>query len=161
LLWRMPYHRLEVEVIRDATLAASGQLNRAMYGPSMFPVIPQAALSAHSDPDRVWKPSDPVSASRRTVYAFLKRSLIGPMLDLLDLGDTARSTARRSVTSVPTQALTLFNGDFVNRQAHHLAARLEREAGPDPADQIEHAYLLTLCRKPVEAERAALLAFLG
>ncbi len=37
LLWRMPYRRLEVEVIRDAMLAASGELNRQMYGPSMYP----------------------------------------------------------------------------------------------------------------------------
>ena len=62
----------------------------------------------------------------------MKRSLIVPMLEVLDFCDTARSAARRSITSVPTQALTLLNGDFVNRQARHLADRLERDAGPDP-----------------------------
>ena len=76
----------------------------------------------------------------------MKRSLIVPMLEVLDFCDTARSTARRNVTSVPTQALTLLNGDFVNRQARHLADRLERDAGPDPAAQIDRAYLLSLCR---------------
>ena len=59
----------------------------------------------------------------------MKRSLIVPMLDVLDFCDTSRSAARRNVTSVPTQALTLLNGEFVNRQARHLADRLEREAG--------------------------------
>ncbi len=83
------------------------------------------------------------------------------MLEVLDFCDTARSAARRGVTSVPTQALTLLNGDFVNRQARHLADRLERDAGPDPAAQIERAYLLHLCRLPREAERSALLAFLN
>ena len=62
------------------------------------------------------------------------------MLEVLDFCDTARSTARRNVTSVPTQALTLLNGDFVNRQARQLANRLERDAGPDPAAQIDRAY---------------------
>ena len=45
LLWQRPYRRLEVEVIRDAMLAASGELNRQMYGPSMYPRIPAAALA--------------------------------------------------------------------------------------------------------------------
>ena len=121
------------EVIRDAMLAASGTLNRQMYGPSMYPSIPAAALAGSSDPDKIWPPFDEAAASRRTVYAFVKRSLIVPMLDVLDFCDTARSASRRNVTSVPTQALTLLNGDFVNRQARHLADRLEREAGLDPS----------------------------
>jgi hypothetical protein len=159
-LWRMPYRRTEVEVILDAMLAASGELNRQMYGESMFPFIPGAALAGHSDPKSVWKPYDERSASRRTVYAFLKRSLIVPMLEVLDLCDTARSTARRSVTSVPTQALTLLNGAFVNQQAQRLADRLERDAGPDRKAQIERAYLLTVCRVPRAAESDAMRHFL-
>ena len=160
LLWRMPYRRLEVEVIRDTMLAASGRLNRTMYGPSVYPAIPPSALAGHSDPDKVWHPSDEVSASRRTIYAFLKRSLVVPMLEVLDLCDTTRSTARRNVTNVPTQALTLLNGGFVNRQAELLADRLEREAGPESAAQVERAYLLTVCRSPSQVERTTLLGFL-
>jgi hypothetical protein len=160
LLWRMPYRRLEVEVIRDAMLAASGELNRQMYGPSMYPEVPRAALAGSSDPDRIWKASDRVSASRRTIYAFVKRSLIVPMLEVLDFCDTARSAARRNITSVPTQALTLLNGDFVNSQARLLASRVERDAGPEPAAQIERAYLLALCRAPSDVERSAIVAFL-
>jgi hypothetical protein len=161
LLGRMPYRRLEVEVIGDAMLAASGELNREMYGPSMYPFIPKAALAAHSDPSTIWKPFDESKTSRRTIYAFVKRSLIVPMLDVLDFCDTNRSAARRSVTSVPTQALTLLNGDFVNRQAHHMADRLERDAGADPAAQVRRAYLLAVCREPRGSEVAAMLAFLA
>ena len=160
LLWRMPYRRLEVEVIRDAILTASGRLNQTMYGPSVYPAIPQSALAGHSDPDKIWRASDEVSASRRTVYVFLKRSLIVPMLEVLDLCDTARSTARRSSTNVPTQALTLLNSDFVNRQSRYLADRLEQEAGADLASQIERAYLLDHRPSPSPVECKTLLGFL-
>ena len=42
---------------------------------------------------------------------------------------------------------------------HHVT-RVEREAGPDLAAQIDRAYLLTVCRMPGQAERAAMLRFL-
>jgi hypothetical protein len=160
LLGRRPYRRIEVEVIRDAMLAASGELNRQMYGPSMYPRIPAAAIAAHTDRDKIWQASDEVSAARRTIYAFVKRSLVVPMLEVLDFCDTARSAARRGVTSVPTQALTLYNGEFVNGRAQHLAARLEREAWPSSDAQIELAMLLALCRTPSDAERATMGRFL-
>ncbi len=161
LLWRMPRVRLEVEAIRDSMLAVSGRLNRRMYGPSMFPRISRAALEGHSDPDTVWKPSaEEEDRSRRTIYVFLKRSLVVPMLEVLDLCDTTRTASRRMTTSVAPQALSLFNGEFVNRQARYLAARLENEVGTDPEKQIERAYALALARSPSQKERGNLLAFL-
>jgi hypothetical protein len=86
--------------------------------------------------------------------------MVVPLLEVLDFCDTARTTAKRNVTSVAPQALSLFNGEFVNRQAAHLANRLEKEAGKDPDKQIVRAYSLALCRSPEPKERAAMLAFL-
>jgi hypothetical protein len=160
LLWRSPYRRLDAEAIRDAMLAVSGRLNRKPYGPSMYPAIPREALEGHSDPDKVWKPSAEPEASRRSVYAFVKRSLPVPMLEVLDFCDTARPASRRNVTSVAPQALTLLNGEFVNRQAAHFAARLDREAGDGAGARVERAFLLALARRPTASERAAALRFL-
>lgn len=160
LLWRMPVKRLEAEAIRDSILAISGRLNPAMYGPSVFPPVQPQALEGSSDPDKIWKASPEEDASRRSIYVFMKRSLILPMLEVLDLCDTARSSAQRLTTSVPTQALTLFNGDFVNQQARYLAARLLREAGPEQKQQIELAYRLAFARTPRETELHAMTAFL-
>jgi Protein of unknown function (DUF1553)/Protein of unknown function (DUF1549) len=160
LLWRVPYRRLEVEAVRDSILAVSGRLDSRMYGPSMFPSIPPEALEGHSDPRTVWQASSEREQSRRTIYAHVKRSLLVPLLETLDFCDTARSAAQRSVTTVAPQALTLFNGDFVNRQARHMADRLEQEVGPDPSAQILRAYQLALCRFPTESERDALLSYL-
>lgn len=160
LLWRVPYRRLEVEALRDSMLAVSGRLNAKMYGPSMFPFVPKEALAGSSDPDKIWQPFDEIEASRRTVYAHIKRSLVVPMLEVLDLCDTTKSSAKRSVTSVAPQALTLFNGHFVNQQAAHLAKRLATEVGSDPARQIDLAYRLALCRSPTKTELAGMLDFL-
>ncbi|MBI2803559.1 MAG: DUF1553 domain-containing protein [Planctomycetes bacterium] len=161
LLWRFPYKRLEVEAIRDSALFVSGQLNTKMYGPSMYPEVPKEALAGSSDPDRIWKKFDEKEASRRTVYAFIKRSFVVPLLETLDLCDTTRPNDQRLTTTVAPQALTLFNGTFVNRQAKHFAARLRKEAGADPDRQIERAYRLALCRPPTASERAVLRDFLG
>jgi hypothetical protein len=160
LLWRFPYHRLEAEVIRDSMLAVSGELNRRMYGPSMYPSVPKQALEGHSDPDKIWKASNEIESSRRTIYAFIKRSMVVPMLEVLDLCDTTRTSAKRSVTTVAPQALTLLNGDFVNRQAKNLARRLEREAGDDQERQIERAYFLALGRPPTTQEKLSMWNFL-
>jgi len=160
LLWRVPYRRLEAEAIRDAMLAVSGRLNRRMFGPSVFPPVQEQALEGSSDPDKIWKASNEEDSSRRSIYVFLKRSLILPMLDMLDLCDTARSAAQRMTTSVPTQALTLFNGDFVNQQARYLAGRLINDAGTEAPQQIDLAYRLALARHPTEAEKASMLTFL-
>jgi hypothetical protein len=160
LLWRVPYRRLEVEAIRDSILAVSGRLNPKMGGPSMFPPIPKEALEGSSDPDKIWKASDEKEASRRTVYACVKRSMVVPLLEVLDLCDSARSAAKRNVTSVAPQALTLFNSEFVNRQANYLAQRLSSDVGDDLAKQIERAYRLALCRPPNNTESAKMSRFI-
>src|SRR5262249_27767538 len=151
LWWRFPYRRLEVEAIRDSMLAVCGPLNPRMYGPSMYPQVPKEALEGSSDPDTIWKPSEEKEASRRTIYAHIKRSMVVPMLEVLDLCDTTRTSAKRNVTNIAPQALTLLNGEFTNRQARHFAERLRQEAGTDPQKQIALAYRLALCRLPNDA----------
>ena len=159
LLWRFAHRRLEVEAIRDSMLAVSGQLNPKMLGPSMRPRIQQAALEANTDKESIWKPSVEAEASRRTLYAFIKRGLVVPMLEVLDLNDTVNSCPKRQVTTVAPQALSLFNGEFVNQQAHHFAARLVKESGNEPRQQIDLAWRFALCRPPKKTETNAMLEF--
>lgn len=161
LWWRRSLQRLEVEPIRDSILAVSGQLDRTMYGPPIYPLIPKEALESHADKSSIWPAYDEKAAARRTVYAFTKRSLMIPMLEVLDLCDTTRSSAKRSVTTVPTQALTLYNSEFVMQQATHLAKRLETEAGPELSQQIDLAWKLALCRQPTHSEKAAMSQFVA
>ena len=160
LLWRQATHRLEVEVIRDSMLAVSGRMDRRMYGPQMHPFISADALRNHHEPQSpIWPAFDEQAASRRTIYAFIKRTLLVPVLEVLDLCDTTNSSPKRMVTTVPTQALVLYNGNFVNRQARHLAARLQSEAGEHLASQIEYAWRLAFSRAPTTAEETAMEKF--
>ena len=117
------------------------------------------ALEGSSDPGKIWKPFDEEKASRRAIYYIVKRSLMVPLMEVLDLCDTTRPAAKRQTTSVAPQALQLFNGDFINRQARHFAERLRREAEGEAA-QIELAYRLALARRPTAAERDAMSSFL-
>ncbi len=161
LLWRVPYRRLEAEVLLDGALAASGKLNTKVYGEPVYPAMQKEALEGSSDPDKVWQAFDEEKASRRAVYYIAKRSLAVPLMEVLDVCDTARPAAKRQTTSVAPQALQLFNGDFIQRQARHFAERLRREAGATAKAQIELAYRLALARKPKLTEQKMMLEFLS
>ena len=87
--------------------------------------------------------------------------MIVPFLEVMDLCDTTRPAPKRLVTSVAPQALTMFNGNFVNRQAGYFAERLLKEAGPDLSDQVQLAYQLALCRMPSRQESSLMLEFLA
>jgi uncharacterized protein DUF1553/uncharacterized protein DUF1549/cytochrome c len=159
LLWRYPYRRLDVEAIRDSMLAVAGNLNRQMYGPAVYLPIPAAAIEAHTDKQAAWQLSAEPQIARRTVYAFVKRTLLVPMLETLDFCDTTQSTDRRAITSVAPQALTLFNGEFVSRQAEQFAQRLAREADSGINRQIRLAFQLALAREPAADEARAMQQF--
>jgi len=154
------YRRLEVEAIRDSMLAVSGRLNPKRFGPAFRPAIPPAAIEANSDKDKIWTPSEEPEASRRSIYVFIKRGLIVPMFETLDIADANSSCQQRQVTTVAPQALTLFNGEFTQQQSRALAERLRREAGDDVDRQISLAWRLALCREPSDVERTKLREFM-
>ena len=160
LLGRFPLRRLDVEAIRDSILATSGKLNPEMFGPAVHLPIAASVIEAHTDKEAAWKTSPEPDIYRRTIYAYIKRTLLVPMLEVMDLCDTTNSTEKRSITSIAPQALTLYNGDFVNSQATFFADRLIHEAGSDPAKQIDRAFRLALGRPASANELQSLNDFL-
>lgn len=163
-LTRFEARRLEAEAVRDCILYASGTLNRRRGGPSVFPKISPAVLAGQSRPGNGWTVSDPQDAARRSIYVFVKRTLLVPELEVLDFPDTNNTCEQRLVSTVATQALTYLNGEFVHEQAGAFAARLLQEIpgeGPSfDAARVDRAFQLTLCRSPTSAELEAVLAFL-
>ncbi|MFN6195465.1 MAG: DUF1553 domain-containing protein, partial [Planctomycetota bacterium] len=126
--WRFDRRRLTAEEIRDSILAMTGELNLARGGPSVYPPMPAEVLATASRPDDAWGDSPPEQAARRSLYVHVKRSLAEPLLAGFDRADTDASCPVRFATVQPTQALTMLNGDFAQRQAQRVAARLAQQA---------------------------------
>jgi hypothetical protein len=148
LLWRFNMRRLSGEEVRDSILAVSGSLNLKQFGPSTYPKIPKEVLAGQSLPGQGWPTSPPEEANRRSVYAHVKRSLRVPILVGFDQPDPDSSCPVRYVTTVPTQALGLLNGEFANEQARIFASRLQKDAPNDLPAQVVRAIRLTTGRVP-------------
>ncbi len=141
LLWRMNRKRLDFEGLRDGLLAASGQLDRSLGGPSVEII------------DEPW----PV---RRTLYGRIDRQNLPNLFRTFDFASPDTHSPRRFTTTVPQQALYLMNSPFVNDQARHLAARTDLAVLPEPSDKIIRLYEIVLARRPTDAELQLGMAFL-
>jgi hypothetical protein len=139
-LWRWPLRRLESEAIRDATLAASGQLDDHLGGPS----VPVGQESP-----------------RRSIYLFQRRDQPTDAQLLFD-GPTAMSASCdcRHVSTTALQSLYLLNDAQAIKLADALARRVAREAGADLEKQIDLAFRYTLSRSLGAVERNSVIAFL-
>ena len=153
LLWRFDMRRLRAEEVRDSILSVNGTLNtKAMFGPSIYPVIPPEVLAGQSRPGQGWGNSPTEERRRRSVYIHIKRSLKVPILASFDVADTEFTCPIRFATTQPTQALGMLNSGWSNEQAELFAELLRREAGDDPAAQVALALRRTLQREPTSGE---------
>ncbi len=155
-LWHRRPVRLEAEAIRDAMLAASGRLSPQVYGPSFRPLIPAEAIATRSKDAYPADIRDGPANWRRSVYAFIKRSVTNPFVEVFDSPDSTAACGRRNTTAVPTQNLLLLNDPFVRARARDLAERVSREAGADMDCRVRRAYELALSRNPrLDEEKSA------
>jgi hypothetical protein len=152
--------RMEAEVLRDSILAVTGELSPDTGGPGTFPQInedvarqPQHRMGSLAP---VYRPSPAKrDRNRRTIYTFQQRSLIDPMVEVFNGPSLDLSCERRDAATVPTQAFTLFNGQFAHDMALALAARLD-ETGGSPQARIREAFRRVLGRAPEgDEERTA------
>ncbi len=158
-LWRFRIQRLDAEIVRDAVMSASGALNLQIGGPAVFPHLPDEILESMKN--GIWnREEDGPAVWRRSIYVYRKRGLPYPMFEVFDLPDQNTSCGLRNVSTVPTQALTLLNDEFILRQAKLFANRVKEAAPNDAAKQIDMAYGIALTRPPDEKEMAMGLDFL-
>ncbi|MEI6324821.1 MAG: DUF1553 domain-containing protein, partial [Gemmataceae bacterium] len=155
LLWKFPMRRLSAEEVRDSMLFASGNLNEAMGGPSVYPPIPPEVLAGQSVPGQGWPTTQGPEANRRSIYVHVKRSLQLPILSQHDQADTDSSCPVRYTTVVPTQALGLLNSAFTQDQAGVFAKRLLREAPASLLDRLILANRITTGRPPSAEQQKA------
>src|SRR5262249_45588901 len=154
LLWRMHRQRVEVEVIRDAILAVSGQLDRTRGG------CPVAALGerAIDNDSKGGAPTKP--STRRSVYLPVVRNDLPRIFEVFDFADPDVATGRRDTTTVATQALYLMNSPFAMEQARLTAKRLLALPGDD-AGRLAGFDRRALGRAPTAAETQTALDFLA
>jgi hypothetical protein len=165
LLWQMPRRRLTAESIRDAMLAASGELDPARGGPSLGLELKGNISGAGGNVNPAnWggKIADYVK-NRRSVYLPFKRERPMGELEILSAFDFPHPneiTGARPETTVATQALFLMNAPFVKNQANKLAERLAKEEPDDERARIKRLYLLTVSRAAEADEIEIALTFL-
>jgi hypothetical protein len=78
----------------------------------------------------------------------------------MDGPDGNFSTAKRTVSTTPLQALTWMNGKFIQDQADALASRLRSETGDDPEALVRRAYQIVFCRTPGPEELQGCVTYL-
>jgi hypothetical protein len=130
--------RLEAETLRDSMLAISGMLDPRMFGPGTLDL----------------------NHKRRSIYFFIKRSKLIPMLMVFDAPDSLQGLPQRAATTVAPQALLLMNSPIVRSWAAGLAKRASAGTGDDPAPAIKSAYRLALGRDPSAEELTDAAAYI-
>ncbi len=127
LVSRHTVRRLDAEVMRDAMLTVSGELNDAMGGESVLPVLPEGLSGRYG-----WKPTPgEAQQSRRSIYLIVKRNVNLPLLSAFDVPDSHEVCPRRVETTTPTQALILLNDDWPLERARAMADRVLRATVSD------------------------------
>lgn len=154
LHWQHMPRRLTAEEIWDSYLIIANKLENQFGGPPIRPKMPQAVLLTSSRPDNVWRPTLGKAANRRAVYIHAKRSIKLPLLSAFDSPERDISCPSRYATTVPTQALTMLNSEFMNDLAEEFSKQL-----PDNElkAQAQEAFRIATCRTPSEEETKNLL----
>jgi mono/diheme cytochrome c family protein len=117
--------RLDAEALRDRALAASGALDRALFGP---PVAIKEDDSGQVVAD---------GAQRRSLYLMQRRSQPVALMQAFDAPVMLTNCELRPSSTVATQSLMLMNGAFWLSQASALAVRAVREpAQPLPIELV-------------------------
>ena len=160
LLARQSRMRLEAEILRDAALTASGVLNTRIGGPSVYPPIPEGAMAV-TQVKREWPTATGPDRYRRGLYTFFYRTAPHPALGLFDAPDATAACTRRVRSNSPLQALIMLNSEGYLELARELAKRVIKEAPASDAARIDHAFILTMGRKPQAAERDRMARFLA
>ena len=142
LLTRHNRRRLDAESIRDAMLAASGQLDLQPADGSLIrhrDILVNLAGNLH-------EPS-----TKRSVYLCYLRSSPPPELAAFDLPEFTTVTGKRDLSTIPAQALHMFNSPFVIAQSKKLSELLLTTTENDSA-RVALAFQHVLSRAPDQSE---------
>ena len=123
-------------VVRHAA-AGRGPLDETRFGPA-DPVQTRA--------DGLVTPARTAHGWRRLLYVQQLRKQVVTHREDFDFPQQNPNCIERRDSTVAPQALYLMNNGMVQQLAEEFARRVIREAGTDPAKQIDRVYLIALSR---------------
>lgn len=157
LLWRMSKRRLDAESMRDAMLAASGELDLSPRPGSLVAELDSQSAGMIGFNKKI--PEDLDGSLHRSVYLPVMRDQLPDVLRQFDFAEPSLVTGKRDVTNVPPQALYLMNSNFVRARAAALAKRISQESDNDHG-RVAAAYRRCFNRAPDEEEKRLVLEFI-
>ncbi len=149
LLARGPRFRVDAEIVRDITLAASGLLCQKLGGPSVYPPAPRFLFDPPASyGPKTWNEETGQNRYRRGLYTFRFRSVPYPMLETFDAVPGNVSCVRRNRSNTPLQALTALNEPLSMECARALAARTLKDGGDSDESRLIFAMRCCIARTP-------------
>ncbi|MCH2060782.1 MAG: DUF1549 and DUF1553 domain-containing protein [Verrucomicrobiales bacterium] len=143
LLSHYPRRRLDFEAMRDALLAASGELDLRIGGK------PGPLLGNSATP-------------RRSIYGRIDRKFLPSTLRDFDFANPELHNPQRHQTNVPQQALFFMNSPFVKARAVAFARRINSEAaGKSTGEKIHRFFQVAYQRNPTAEELAISSQFIS
>jgi hypothetical protein len=138
LLSHVNRRRLDAESLRDAMLAATGELDLAQGGPA----------------------SKDLNSPRRTLYLMTTRSDRTGYRMLFDAADPTAIIDKRIDSTVAPQALFLMNHPFITTRAKKLAAQSAAAPHSAATDRITWLYQTLFSRLPTPEEQSVAQNFI-
>jgi hypothetical protein len=152
LLAHFDRRRLEAEEIRDSILAIAGNLDRTPGGEHPFPTPDKWNFTQHD----AFKGN--YETRKRSVYVMQQRIRRLPFFATFDGADPNATTAERTSSTTPLQALYMMNDAFVHNESVLFAKALMGAVHGDEA-QIRRATELAYGRSAAEEEVQAALDY--
>jgi hypothetical protein len=181
LVWRANKRRLDAECIRDAMLAAGGNLHTGKHVASLIGENGEGPIGGPRGngngnaffrgggrpPGTAEDSIINASGDYRSVYLPVARDTLPDILAAFDFPEPSLVAGVRETTNVPSQALFLLNSAFATEQSQKLADRVcsAYPGGPNGGvtanldQRITFAYWLTFGRAPDAVERKASAEF--
>jgi hypothetical protein len=135
LLARGPATRLSAEMMRDNALMASGLLNKAIGGKSIYPYQPEGLWDINGTK---YLQDTSHEIYRRSLYIVLKRTVPNPTLANFDGPSRASCVVRRQSTNTPLQALVTLNDPTFIEAAKVIGETMSQQK--DTTTAITNAY---------------------
>ena len=144
--WRMNRRRLEFEAMRDALLAATGELQTRAGG----------------------LPTENFHSPRRSLYLLVNRQQMPGVLATFDVSVPDATLPLRNKTTVPQQALYLMNNRFLSDRATEIIQRLDSQESDETTSptafqqrRVATLYDWIYGRPPSDVEKSLASQFLN